>query len=573
MKSHIKLIFLVLIIAIVSCEDYFQPANDNTLSEQILTRRIQYAEGVLLRGYVTLPDDYDFNTDIPTDDAVTNVKGSSYTNMATGEWSASNYPGNPWSNAYTQIFYMNKFLSETVHGIVWVYNPIYTPLENELREKLTINRLRGEAYGLRALYKWQLLQHHSGKIADGSLRGFPIINDNITPQDDWKLPRNTFAESVESIFKDLDSAIVNLPGEYADMGISYLDDVYGVSERGRINGKAAKALKSRVALLAASPAYSESGAVTWAEAATISGDFLNELGALLSTGKTFYTSVQNKEIIWNRASKVINTWERDNYPPSLFGSAKINPSQNLVDAFPMKNGYPIGHALSGYNEDAPYANRDQRFADYIIRNGSIFKARVINTYIGADQDGINVLETSTRSGYYLKKFMMENVTLTPGSTTTATHSYVLFRETEVLLNYAEAANEAWGPDGDPNGYGFTARSKIGELRARAGIDQPDEYLASIGPGDKETMRSLIRNERRLELSFEGFRFWDIRRWNDVTTMQAPVKGAFITEDAGVFSFEYREIEDRVFQQYMIYGPIPFNETLKYDIVQNNGWIQ
>ncbi len=570
MKRYIKIIFLVLTIGIVSCEKYFEPVNDNSLTEEVLLRRLEYAEGVMVRGYIGLPNDYLFYTDIPTDDAVTNVKGSAYTNMGTGEWSSSKYPGNPWSNAYTQIFYMNKFLNEVIDKIEWVYNPIYTQEENETRERLTKSRMRGEAYGLRALYKFQLLQHHSGKIADGSLRGFPIINKNITPGDDWQLPRNTFTECVESIFEDIDSAIVNLPDEYADQGVFYLDDIYGVSERGRINGKAAKALKSRAALLAASPAYSESGVITWAEAATISGDFLEDIGALLPAGKTFYTSIKNKEIIWNRASRSINTWERDNYPPSLFGSARTNPSQNLVDAFPMKNGYPINHDLSTYDEDNPYANRDERLNDYILYNESIFKTKVINTYIGADQNGIDVLETSTRSGYYLKKFMIESVTLTPGGTTIAPHTYTLFRETEVLLNFVEAANEAWGPDGDPNGYGFTARTKLGELRARAGITDPDEYLASLVT--KEEFRALIRNERRLELSFEGFRFWDIRRWNDVTTMQAPVKGAFITEEAGVYTYDYREVENRVFEPYMIYGPVPFTETLKYDIVQNNGWI-
>jgi hypothetical protein len=366
---------------------------------------------------------------------------------------------------------------------------------------------------------------------------------------------------------DLDIAIANLPAVYANVGDPAIDDAMGIRYTNRMNGKAARALKSRVALLAASPAYNQT--VSWADAAATSASLVKDMGTLLAAGKTFYTTTANKEIIWDRALRSIRTWEQNNFPPSLFGSARTNPSQNLVDAFPMKNGYPINHASSGYNPENPYAGRDTRLSDYVIYNGSSFKNATINTYIGADQNGINVLLTSTRTGYYLKKFMLPGVTLNPTGPVSANHSYTLFRETEVLLNYAEAANEAWGPDGDPNGYGFTARSKMEELRNRAGITQPDAYLASITT--KEDMRALIRNERRLELCFEDFRFWDIRRWNDVPTMQAPVKGAYITLDAGVYSYEYRDVESRVYASYMIHGPIPYNETLKYNIVQNNGW--
>ena len=163
--------------------------------------------------------------------------------------------------------------------------------------------------------------------------------------------------------------------------------------------------------------------------------------------------------------------------------------------------------------------------------------------------------------------MSEGVKLDPGSSVSTAHTYTLFRTTEVLLNYAEAANEAWGPDDDRNGYGFTARSLIGKLRERAGIT-PDPYLASL---DANGLRDLIRNERRIELCFEGFRFWDIRRWKDVSAMKAPVKGAYITNNNGTYSYDYSDIEERIYTDDMIYGPIPYSETVKYEIDQNKGW--
>jgi hypothetical protein len=131
------------------------------------------------------------------------------------------------------------------------------------------------------------------------------------------------------------------------------------------------------------------------------------------------------------------------------------------------------------------------------------------------------------------------------------------------LIYAEAANEAWGPDGaGPNG--FTARDVIAALRQRAGIDQPDSYLASVG--SKEQMRALIRNERRLELCFEGFRFWDLRRWKE--NISEPVSGMKITADDQLV---ITQIEKRQFTDYMYYGPLPYSEVLKWNLTQNAGW--
>ena len=355
-------------------------------------------------------------------------------------------------------------------------------------------RLKGEALALRAWFKLRLLQHHGGKAEDGTLLGFPIIDKFLAPTDNWELPRNTYAECVQSIFADLDSAISNLPKTYADIaGNANYNATNGARYLNRVNGNAAIALKARTALLAASPAYSESSGVTWEQAATIAGPLVKELGALYANGKVFYRERTNKEIIWNRSELQKRTWEQNNFPPSLYGLGRTNPSQNLVDAFGMRNGFPISDvANSGYSSANPYLNRDPRLADYIVFNASNFKSAAIFTYVDAPSNGINVLLNSTRTGYYLKKFMIENVSLTPGSTVNSGHTYTLVRMTELLLNYAEAANEAWGPDDDRNGYGFTARSLISEIRKRGGITQPDTYLTSIS--STADFRELIRNE-------------------------------------------------------------------------------
>jgi len=140
------------------------------------------------------------------------------------------------------------------------------------------------------------------------------------------------------------------------------------------------------------------------------------------------------------------------------------------------------------------------------------------------------------------------------------------RYTEIFLNYAEAANEAWGPTGKGT-HSYSAYDVIKAIRQRAGIgtDNGDAYLESIKT-DKDKMRELIRNERRLELCFEGHRFWDLRRWN-----------ADLTETATGMSISGSKyttinVDERKFDSYMTYGPIPYTEVLKYsELKQNKGW--
>jgi hypothetical protein len=568
MRKYINLCLIIIGLNLLACEQYLEPKPDGTLSEEDIKSSPGFAEGLLLTAYHNLPGGYDFATDVASDDAVTNEQGSAYRQMATGDWKSSNNPISTWENAYEQIYYINKFL-EIYESVRWANDLQLSQEDNDLKDEMHKQRLKGEAHGLRAWYQYYLLQHHAGKTADGRLLGYPIINITLDADDNWELPRNTFAECVANIFTDLDTAIANLPAEWEDGDDSFENITSGARFENRINGNTARALKSRVALLAASPAFSEANAVTWEEAATIAGDLLSGLGPLYHNGIVFYKEISNPEILWNTSKEQIREWEEDNFPPSLFGNGRTNPSQNLVDAFPMEKGYPITHPESGYDPDNPYKGRDPRFYEYIIYNDAAFKNTPIYTSVGAAQDGINSLETSTRTGYYLKKLMAEGVKLTPGSPVNSPHTYTFIRMTEVLLNYAEAANEAWGPDGDPNGYGFTARIKIEDLHRRARMDSED-YLRAIST--QEEMRELIHTERRIELCFEGFRFWDIRRWNNQATLTTPVKGVYITLDVdSTYMYSYRDIEERIYTSDMIYGPVPYEETLKYPIEQNTGW--
>jgi hypothetical protein len=110
----------------------------------------------------------------------------------------------------------------------------------------------------------------------------------------------------------------------------------------------------------------------------------------------------------------------------------------------------------------------------------------------------------------MRKLLRQDINLDPTVNSTQEHYQARIRYTEIYLNYAEAANEAFGPTGKGS-HAYSAYDVIKAIRSRAGITGGDLYLESI-KDNKDKMRELIRNERRLELCFEGFRFWDLRRW-------------------------------------------------------------
>ncbi len=539
-----------------------QPANQFQM-DRVLNDPA-FAEGIMLRGYIAIPNDYNFS-EVATDDAVTNDVTSDYRRMATGEWSAIFNPISQWET-YNEIFHLNFFLS-VVDDVEWSWR-------SEEANNLFAQRFRGEALALRAYHNFKILQSHVGVANNEQLLGIPLIEQVLGSEDNWELPRSSFEESIDFIYSDIEQALKLLPESWKDFEGEDSLRVYGPQNLNRIDGKILKALRTRVALFDASPSYNggDYDLVKSATAAELTASLLVQIGGvsgLSSNGHKFWKNidepddVNDEEVLWR--SRVFNSRsiEEDNFPPTLFGQGRVNPTQNLVDAFPMSNGYPITAAESNFDPDDPYANRDPRLAEYIVFYGNDVKDDSILT-LGEGIDALNNTLESTRTGYYLRKLLRTDVNLSPGQQNRRTHFKPFIRYTELFLNYAEMANEAWGPDADPRGYGFTPRDIVAAIRRRAGIDEADPYLASIT--SQEAMRELIRNERRIELSFEGFRFWDLRRWNN--SINIPAMGVRFEND----DFSEFEVERRAYEPHMIYGPIPQQETLRYSgLIQNKGY--
>ena len=313
--------------------------------------------------------------------------------------------------------------------------------------------------------------------------------------------------------------------------------------------------------------------------------------SLKTTHKQIDGAVEMAEILWRADRSKDADQEARNYPPTLDGKGRVNPSQNLVDAFPMRSGRPITDPNSGYDPQNPYANRDPRLDDDILYNGTTFRRTVIitGTYPNEDDKNLKTLDNinnniekgSTRTGYYLKKLLRNDVSPLSSSLITQQHIYPRIRYTEIFLAYAEAANDAWGPKADPKGIGYTAYDVIKKIRQRAGLgkdfmgmDLPegDSYLEECA-ADQTKMTDLIRNERRIELCFENKRFWDLRRW--LLPLNEPVRGMQIDcySNGDIKYTVFPVVDDRKFDNsFQCYGPIPKSEVLKWsNLKQNRGW--
>ena len=606
MKTRHIILYLIGILAFCSCNDMFEPADENNRQTEDMTDESRYAHGLLMYAYDRLPYITTTQTDIATDDAVTNQLNSAYRSMAMGTWQAeeSNNPMSVWNNCKDGIQYINLFFS-IVEKVKYAPSAVS-------KQQMFVDRLKGEAFGLRALLYYYLLQAHSGYAADGVLYGVPLL---VTPEDgssNFNLARATFADCVKQCFADCDSAMFYLPVDYVDianadeipakykaLGANYSNYnlVFGNKANGLMSGKVAEAIKAQIALLAASPAFRDQSGVTSAEAATLCANVLKRIGGLEGfdpTGNIWYKNTQKldpsasemPEILWREDRRKNAEQERDHFPPTLYGSGRVNPSQNFVDAFPMRSGRPITDPNSGYDPTNPYANRDPRLSDDVIFNGSTFRRTVIitGTYPTDNDetdDNLNSISTSTRTGYYLKKLLREDVSPQSSSLIEQYHIYPRIRYTEIFLAFAEAANDAWGPKADPTGIGFTAYDVIKAIRVRAGlatneIGQPlpegDVYLEECAT-DQAKMTNLIRNERRIELCFENKRFWDIRRW--MLPLNETVRGMRIDRDKATSELTYTviDVEERVYDNsYQCYGPIPKGEVLKWsNLQQNKGW--
>jgi starch-binding outer membrane protein, SusD/RagB family len=420
------------------------------------------------------------------------------------------------------------------------------------------NRLIAELKFIRAYRYQDLIRNYGGVV----LMGDNVYNLSDDLQDPKLFTRSSLQESMSYVIGQLDEAASGLPVDN--------DNNWAF---GRATKGAALGLKSRLTLYGASPLYNTGSwqdAVTAAQAVISLGKY-----SLYGGGyRQLFFDANNSETIFARlyTKNAGHTHlEIANGPNSYGGWGGNLPLQNLVDDYQMANGKYIMDAGSGYDEQAPYVNRDPRFYETVLYNGASYRGSTIETFTpgGKDsKDGPDNWNTS-KTGYYLKKFMNDAYPLQNPWGNAGFQPWYYLRYAEILLNFAEASNEANGADAVPAGSTLSARAAVNLIRARAGM--PD-LAAGLS---KDAMRDAVRYERRVELAFEEHRYYDVRRWKiaDVTENK-PAKGIAITKSGSTLVYSPKvALDGRSFSEKMYWLPIPRAEiqASNSQIQQNTGY--
>jgi hypothetical protein len=506
--------------------------------------------------YSYLPDgfnriDGDF-LDAATDDATPSRLNTPVENYTNGRVSVANNPDPYWAKSYEGIRHVNIFLS----------NIDVVPITEEMR-----SYWKAEARFIRALLYFELLKRYGG---------IPLIGDKVfTLSDDLELPRNTYEECVNYIASECN----------AIKGKLRLQSAINDSEWGKISRGAALALKSRLFLYAASPLHNGGGIETDPSKKILTGyptpkaglyDSVMAATAELRTQNYYrlhtgysavFTAKKNNEIIL--AKQVANNFsiETNNAPIGYTGAAVSNgrtsPSQNFVNAFPNDDGTPY---TGGSDNARQYQNRDSRLAASVFLNGSRWLSREVELFEGGrDKPNRGGATVQTKTGYYLRKFMSDFSNGTAYSN--VSHNFPIFRYAEIILNHAEALNET--------GRTEQAVQEIIELRKRAVIKPGTNNRYGIPAGISQAeMQTLIRNERRIELSFEEHRFWDVRRWKIADVVLSDIlQGISITKTGtATYTFQPTNVGKLQFTSKLYHMPIPYTETIKNRrLIQNEGW--
>jgi len=443
---------------------------------------------------------------------------------------------NKWGYAYERIRDINEFFEE---------------IESSGFEENLKDRLKGEMKFIRAYLYSELLWRY-GDV--------PLITHVFALDDDYTTAtRDSYDKVVDFIVKELDEAALLLNGSEI--------------RKGRATPDATLALKSRVLLYAASPLNNPSNdRAKWEKAAQAAE-------ALIDKGYTLYPDYKNlfmednNEIIFARyftksLNHNINGFSGTN---SLYGGGHNHPTENLAMDYEMVNGelpYSLDasnniivNPASGYDPKNPYLDRDPRFYASILYDGSIFQDHEVETFDGGIDSPLSsvVPWNATMTGYYLYKFIDPSKSVNLRTDDLSTNPWIYFRYGEILLNYAEAKFELGDED--------AARRYINLIRTRA--DMPPVDVSGTDLRDK------IRHERRIELVFEGHRFFDVRRWKileEVSTRQ--ILGMQIRKaENGEKSYDIKVVAPVAYYEQHLKLPIPRTEIDKSGdaLTQNTGY--
>lgn len=477
-----------------SKDDFLEVPNTGAVSSETAFSTESSADLVLNDVYSNLPDLYNFifePFDSWTDDLMTGFNWNISSQVARSKTTINSntvlwYDWAPasmwldWTTLYKRVRKCNVFIQGVESS---------TTLSEEYKQKKI-----GEAKVMRAYFYHQLWMLYGG---------VPLItkpDNRETDGDAIFHPRATFDETFDFIQKELADAAAMLPANNGNDGA------------GKITRGAALTIKGWVELFYASKRNNPGNELSrWAAAAATNKQVM-EMGYslhpkydefFLTTGNNNNEGILYREYLTvKQGSNILGYQGPNNVGTQWLSWGGSTPTQELVDDYAMSNGKAITDAGSGYDAGNPYANREPRFRQSILYNGNTFNGLPFMSAVGSGNNEIDLADASdnTNTGYCTKKRM--DTTINIFQWAASAQNYYYFRYAEVLLNYAEAQNEAAGPD-------ESVYAALDQIRTRAGIPT----FTDVYPGATQAeMRDLIRRERRVELAFEGKRYFDLIRW-------------------------------------------------------------
>lgn len=558
--KYLKLwLFSCLIISLSACkkDGFLDVPPKGVLTDESTFKSQTNAELFVNDIYNNLPDGYGIteNLDQWTDNSntgATNQEGQS--RIRSNALSSGNATGGPggtfdWGGNYNKIRKCNIFLknaeaNKNIYDETWYKTRV------------------AEVKFLRAFFYSILFKNYGG---------VPLITIPLNNLDgsDILTARSSIEETLAFIEKDCDAAAADLPL------------TVGNGDKGRATKGAALALKGDVELFAASPLVNTANSADkWAKAAATNLAVMNlSAYSLFNVGPTAFkdqflaSNNWNAETIFARAYALPSKGHRREGTQGIVivnggqqSWGNLSPTQNLVDDYQMDNGKPITDQTSGYDPQNPYKNRESRFYQSIVYDGSTWQGDIYKSRIGGgNQIDLGSTSDITNTGYNARKTLDESIKgQTSLGTSPNTSNYIIYRYAEILLSYAEAQNEAVGPD-------VSVYNAVNAIRARVAL--PALPLALT----QAKMRDFIRRERRLEFTFEDKRWYDIRRW-DITVkgpavLNSPELGMKITSDGqGGLIYTPLTVFQNKYSEHMNWLPIPqgvLNQNTK--LKQNPGY--
>ena len=449
---------------------------------------------------------------------------------------------------------------------------------NALGETKPLNyTMKAEARFLRAHFYFELVKRYGG---------VPLIGDNVyVLGDDVQLPRNTFAQCIDYIVRELDE----IKDDLRSLPMADATEFAHAPTK-----EACLAMKARVLLYAASPLFNEKpleagneligypsyDSGRWNLAAQAAKDLIDQYGpkgkGTLNLAQDYrnifvdFYGGNNPELIFFRPVGKNKSIETANGPLGFsgnsLGNGNTNPTQNLVESFLMKDGTKYVST----SVDDPFKNRDPRLDFTILHHGSHWLNTTLDTQVGGTHNPSGA--QYSRTCYYMAKFMKDYQT--SSNYEDNIHLWVMYRYGEVLLNYAEALNEVALAGGTIDNK--EVLNSLIQLRKRAGIEPGNEnYYGLPAPQnyDAAEMREIIRNERRIEMAFEEQRYWDIRRWRIAEDIfKEPLKGLNIQVVGNKTIYNEVNVLSAEFDTKRYFYPIPYSEVIKNgNMIQNPNW--